>query len=938
MKKTILLLFTFTFFAQISKAQLVINEYSCSNTAGVQDAFNQRNDWMEIYNTGAVAINLTGYYLSDDPNNLTKWAIPVATPINAGARKMVFYSDRDLVHAGTGQIHPSFKLKQTLGNWIILSDAGGNVIDSMKCRITQRNHSYGRTTDGAATWGIFTTPTPNASNGLQQNYTNYAPKCAFNLAAGFYVGSQVVSISNPDPSVTIHYTINGSAPTIASPTYTAPINVATTTAIRAIGTSSLSSELPSMIETNTYFINESSSFNVISICGNFTGAGSLFNTQNPTYSSFEYFTPTGTQIFEMEGGRASKHGNDSWAYPQKGIDFEAMDESGDKSSFFYKLFGTSFRDTFDRIILKAGSSDNYAGGPNNSTHLRDVFAQTLSEKYNLDMDFRRWHPALMFINGTYWGLYDMRERVDGDFFDYYYGKKKKKVDHLSYWGGLQIRMGSDTGWTNLYNYIMTNNMATPANYNHVKEFLNVKSFCQYFIINTYLVNHDWLNWNTMWWRARGNNNPVKWRYCLWDMDAICGLNNPNYTGLGTIGPNADPCEPENLFQGNNNVKHTDMLTKLLNNAEFEQTYKDNWIDMFNGPLNCANMLAHFDSVINIFTPEMSRQALKWGGTMAGWQTNCAQMRTFITSRCAVIGEKLDSCLDLNPQQLKLNVQPAGVGNIALDGQVKAPYIWDRIIEGDSIYSLKATATQAYYIFDHWEKQEPLNSMAPNMTTDLVQFNFKKKDSVIAYFIYFNPDSVDVTFDVTPANTGTITLNGNTIATYPSTIKLDRRFTYNIVATPTAVDYDFLNWQKNNANTSITPNLTEKNVSFKYVDAENIVAEFFYNPPPPPPPPPPPNPLLTGVDKTIFIPNAFTPNGDNNNDIFNFKLGKDALGIDMTIFDRWGTNIFHTERIGKGWDGTYHSNEAEVGTYQYIIKVRYRDNSVETYKGDVSLIR
>jgi hypothetical protein len=50
------------------------------------------------------------------------------------------------------------------------------------------------------------------------------------------------------------------------------------------------------------------------------------------------------------------------------------------------------------------------------------------------LDFRRWRPVLLFINGAYWGVYDMRERVDGDYFKYYYGKKNEKVDHLSYWG------------------------------------------------------------------------------------------------------------------------------------------------------------------------------------------------------------------------------------------------------------------------------------------------------------------------------------------------------------------------------------------------------------------------------------------------------------------------------------------------------------------------
>jgi gliding motility-associated-like protein len=356
--------------------------------------------------------------------------------------------------------------------------------------------------------------------------------------------------------------------------------------------------------------------------------------------------------------------------------------------------------------------------------------------------------------------------------------------------------------------------------------------------------------------------------------------------------------------------------------------------MFNGPLECKNILAHFDSIVNVITPEMSRQALNWGGSMAGWQASCASMRTFITSRCAVIGGKLDTCLDLNPQRLQLNVMPPGSGTIALDGAIKSPYVWSRVIEGDSIYSLKATPTGGqYWAFDHWEKQEPTNNLNPNLTTDFVQFDFKKEDSVIAYFKYFNYDSVNVTFDVNPPGTGTINLNGNSISTYPYTVTLDRRFAYNLFANP-ATSHKFINWTKNNATTTISPS-DQKAATLNYMDQEVVVANFEYVPPPPPPPP---LPTLNGVDKSIFIPNAFSPNGDGKNDIFNMKLSLDAIGVDMTIFDRWGAEIYHSSKSTTGWDGLYKGKVADIGTYQYIIKVRYRDNSVESYQGDFTVIR
>jgi gliding motility-associated-like protein len=92
-------------------------------------------------------------------------------------------------------------------------------------------------------------------------------------------------------------------------------------------------------------------------------------------------------------------------------------------------------------------------------------------------------------------------------------------------------------------------------------------------------------------------------------------------------------------------------------------------------------------------------------------------------------------------------------------------------------------------------------------------------------------------------------------------------------------------------------------------------------------------------KNVFVPNAFSPNNDGKNDLFKATLGIDATGIDMVIFDRWGAEVFHATKMNAGWDGTYENGKkAEMGTYQYVIKVRFRDQKVETYTGDVTLMR
>ncbi len=932
MKHFITLLFVTLIFSFSATSQVVINEYSCSNINGPTDAFGQREDWVELFNTSASAMNLAGYFLSDDKYTPQKWAVPSAVNIPANGRIMVFCSNRNLV-SGT-QLHPSFSLTQMKGEYFVLANPSGVIIDSVHLIPTQANHSRGRKTDGFNQWGVFDTPTPNVANVGAKNA--YASKPIFSVAPGFYTTNQSLTISSPDPNVQIHYTLDGSLPNIGSPVYTVPISISATKVIRAYAISSDPLILPSFNETNTYFINEviAPTMNIISVAGDYNG---MFGNSFPqTNTSCEFFEFT-SHLFKFEfEGMAHKHGNDSWWYPQKGFRIYAKDEFGYDWAMKYKFFNNSTRDTFSEIILKAGASDNYNGNGGPSCHLRDAFVHTLSLKYGLDLDQRRYSPTVVFVNGQYWGIYEIREKVNGDYFDYYYGQSNSdKVDLLSYWGGLQIRSGSDTGWNNLYNYIIANNMAIQANYDHVSNFLDLKSFITYFIYNTWLVDTDWLNWNTMWWRGRKGQG-VKWRYALWDEDNVLALGQ-NYTGMGTVTYENDPCQPFTLFQNNSSIKHTDMLVRLMNNQSFNELYRKTFLEMLDGPLDCAHAIPHLDSMINIIQPEMQRHCNRWGGVYSTWQSNLAFLRTQILGRCQVIAQKLDSCMQLNPQKLFLNVQPAGSGTVSINGTTVGPYVWGKSLDADTIINLATTPTNGYYYFDHWEKYVATNTFIPDSLTSPISFSFKKKDSVIAYFKYFNPDSVLMMFDVNPSNKGTIALNGFTIPSYPYTTVLDRRIVYNISATPIN-NYKFFIWRKNKGTTSFLPTAFDGTANLKFNEADTIVANFVYEPPVGNMPNAPDAPEL---NQSIVFPTAFSPNGDNKNDVFRIIKGKDIKSLDLKIYDRWGELVFSTSNPNDSWDGIYQGQLCEIGTYFYVVQATF-DNDVQntkrTFKGEINLIR
>lgn len=374
-------------------AQLYINEYSCSNISGPSDAYGEKEDWIEIYNAGATAVNLTGYYLSDKATNLTKWQIPSGT-INANGYIMAFCSKRNLVNAN--QLHPNFNLKQTKFDWIILSNPSGAVVDSIKIiHLTKADHSVGRETNGAATWKLFTTPTPNNTNTGGQNF--YTPTPVISLAPGFYSGAQTATISCSDASATIRYTTNGSTPTVTSTLYTGPINITATTVLRA---AAFSTNQPSFIETNSYFINVTHTVPVVSVCSQ--GVYNLManGNQTPTVGAFELFEDNGAFIDEGQGD-FNKHGNDSWAYPQRGFDYITRDQFGYAAELEHQIFPESSRDKFQRVILKPAASDNYSF--EDGAHIRDAFVHTLSIRADMKLDERTWRPCVVYLKWSILG-------------------------------------------------------------------------------------------------------------------------------------------------------------------------------------------------------------------------------------------------------------------------------------------------------------------------------------------------------------------------------------------------------------------------------------------------------------------------------------------------------------------------------------------------------
>lgn len=899
------------------RSQVVINEYSAANFSTTTDNFGDTPDWIELYNAGGSVVNIGNYYLSDKVTNPLKWQCPNIN-INPGERIRFWASNRNTI-IGT-DYHTNFKITQSEGNDVIsLADNMANILDLVNVDPNQRNHSRGRITDGGATWVVFSNPTPGGANGA--SFTTYATTPTMSMAPGNYAGPIAVTLASPDPGITIRYTTNGSEPTAASTAYVAPIPVNATTVIRAKAFSSNPAILPSFIETNTYLINVNHTMPIVSICSQ--DYNNLFNNVMwEIYSHLEYFNSS--EVFQFESyGEVNGHGNDSWAFPQKGIDFITKDEEGYDNQMDYNIFDGTPRPSYQKLILKAGASDNYpfAWGP--GCHLRDPFVQTYAMKIGLELDGRRLEHCIVYLNGQYWGVYELREKAsDADYTDFYYGQEEDEIDVLSYWGGMNVRYGSTADWNNLYNYITTNSMAVQANYDNAAARINVLSVIDYYIYNTYVVNSDWINWNSMWWRGFGSP-PVKWKYIMWDMDNTYNLGQ-NYSGWPSTSFNGDPCDLDAIFQNAGaDMGHMDIFNALMDNTGFRNLFVTRYAELLSGPLTCPPINAHLDSLVNVLTPEMPGQIARWGGSMAEWNNNLTFIRNEINGRCSVITQGAIDCYDVTgPYDVVVLVDPPLSGNVTFMGNNLTSYPWSATYFGTTIIDMQAAAAMGW-TFDYWE----LNShvVAPDQYTTDVTFTLSTNDTIIAHFI--QPDSLKIRYRVMPPSTGEINMNGTNLPTYPYVDNVAPGEVYNLAAIP-ATDYLFDHWQLNNH--AINPSTTDSAGSITVATSDTVIAWFKKKPPVPEPYEEPP---------TLYIPNSFTPNDDELNQYWELSFNDRITEIKVEIFDRWGFRLFSSDDKNFKWDGIFQGKLLPQGVYAY--KIRYTDddkNIEQTLYGHVTLLR
>ena len=573
-KKTTLLtafVLTTTFASPVStKAQVIINELMQSNIDCVMDDINEFPDsWVELYNSGTTAVNLNTLSISDENDPTKAWTLPDKT-LQPGSYILV-YCDKE-----EQGLHTPFRLESGKGCAVYLF-SNGELIDKVEGLKKQPapNIAYGRKTDGSDSWGYMATPTPAAAN---CGYT-----CKDILGAPvFSVKGKVMrngkpftlSLSLPEGSegAEIRYTTDGSEPTRTSYLYQQPISISQTTVVKAKlfldGMLSPRSTAQSYIffprditlpvisiSTNKKYLYDNKIG--IYVDGNYQSGKKNYEFDWRRPINIEFFFEPGDESQINQLCEARIMGGASRGSARKSLAVYANKRFGEKR-LKYEFFPDDrpgITDFKSIALRNAGNDFDYL-------FQRDAIIQ-LNTARHCDIDFQAYRPAIVYFNGEYMGMLNIRERSNEDnIYTNYDGLED--LDMFENWW--ELKEGTWDNY-NAFKDFYAEQGHTLAEYD---KWMDTMEFLNLMLVNLYYNNRDFPGNNIVMWRPRSEDG--RWRWIMKDTDFGLGLYGVS-AGYNTIKWIYDP----NYDKGTNwanQYDHTRLFRRLMDDADFKREFID----------------------------------------------------------------------------------------------------------------------------------------------------------------------------------------------------------------------------------------------------------------------------------------------------------------------------------------------------------------------------
>ena len=554
-------------------ADPIISEFLASNQSVLVDPDDKTPDWIELHNAGDEAVDLGGWFLTDNPDELDKWQIPDAPTANlpAGGYLVVRASDENRIDEG-GRLHTNFKLSAS-GDYVALVSPDLAVVsefgeDSEEYPEQFEDVSYGIAANGGI--GYFRSPTPGSDN--SDAVDGFVADTKFSFDRGFYTEAFTVEVTTATPGATLVYTTDGSVPTLRNGTRVAAeesemplarVSIDTTTTLRAAAFKT--NFEPTNVDTHTYFflndvveqprrpdgfpsswpgapaadyemdpqvvddvaytedllsgLREIPTVSLVSdVDGIFGSNGIYTNPQNGSLevpTSVEWIGSDGELEFQIDAGLrvsggASRSPNNS---PKHSMSLRFRSEYG-AGRLNEELFEGSDVDSFNSLQLRALYNNSWIHWSSEQQHrgtlIRDQFVRDSLIAMGQE-DAGHGTYAHIYINGLYWGVYNVHERPDSAHYAEYHGGSSDDYDAYN---GTSLIDGTRASYNRMRNIVRST-----EDWAEVEEVLDVDNFIDWTLAQAYGGNED-IKLEGNWRAAGGGSGNGKWRIYAWDSERI----------------------------------------------------------------------------------------------------------------------------------------------------------------------------------------------------------------------------------------------------------------------------------------------------------------------------------------------------------------------------------------------------------------------------------
>lgn len=624
-------------------------------------------DYIELYNPNDTAVNLSDLYIGK--NVFTNAVQLPNVQLPAHGYRVIYFGDETKYYSAKDEIYVNMGLNR-YHNDLYLFNASGVCVDSILTGTLFDKTSAGRASENDDTVWYFTDVTPGAANSSAKFYKSVGTP-EYSVAGGYVTEGASLTLTAPSGCV-IYYTTDGSEPTQSSTLYTSPIQITKTVTVRSrcyktgylysegvsqsyiVGrdhgmpvicltteAANLYSDATGIFAEGTGFDSESSVY--VGTNDDYSKRENAFYSNAAKYANywqdwerpvhFDYITSDGKQVLSFNAG-IKTFGQYSRVRDQKSVSINLRDKYGVKE-IAYPFFGDDYINVFSSIILRASGQDS------NAAHIRDAFvAKALVGEINCEV--MNYIPVVVYINGEYYGIYDLREHINEDFVADHTGADPNNVDIIK--GTTTMLAGTYDNYKALLTYVTSHSMANADNYAYVCTQMDVDNYIDYWIAQIYFANTD--PGNIKFYREK--TDTAKWRWIPYDFD---------WSMRST----------ENRFEmvfSYSSMKVYSILRELIKNTDFKQKFLSRFCTLLNDTLNYERLKPLLDSMAAEISTEMEYHIARWNYrwnsenellylmcsspySMASWQTNITRIDTWLQTRNETIIKDMKSWFKLS---------------------------------------------------------------------------------------------------------------------------------------------------------------------------------------------------------------------------------------------------------------------------------------------------